>query len=86
MYELRLTRNAQKDLRKLHDPTLARILKAIEALKTNPRPPGSKKLAGAEDLWRIRVGNYRVIYSIEDTIRVVTVTRVAHRKDVYDSL
>jgi mRNA interferase RelE/StbE len=49
----------------------------------NPRPPGSKKLAGSKNEWRIRVGDYRVLYDIADKVRIVRVYRVRHRRDVY---
>lgn len=86
MYEVEITKRASKEIRKLHNPTLRRILEAIEGLREDPRPNGSRKLVGADELWRIRVGNYRIVYEIEDEIKIVTITRVAHRKDVYDDL
>ena len=60
----------------------ARLLDAIELLAHSPRPDGVKKLTSTENAWRIRVGDYRIIYSIEDDILVVTVVRVAHRREV----
>lgn len=86
MYDIELTRNATRELRRLNNPILRRLLNAIEDLKENPRPQGSKKLVNTEELWRIRVGDYRIVYSIADEIKIVTITRVAHRKDVYNSL
>ena len=59
------------------------IIPAIRALGTNPRPSRVKKLAGRRDLYRIRVGDYRVIYAIDDSVRVVSVTRIGHRSNVY---
>jgi mRNA interferase RelE/StbE len=56
---------------------------AIQALATNPRPPGCRKLAGSKHDWRIRVGDFRVIYEIAGEIRVVRVNRVRHRREVY---
>lgn len=56
---------------------------AIRALAINPRPPGCRKLVGSKSDWRIRVGDYRVIYEIADAIRVVRVNRVRHRREVY---
>ena len=61
----------------------ARLRKAINALKSEPRPAGVKKLAGAMDLYRIRVGDYRVIYEIDNDAQLIVVTRVRHRRDVY---
>jgi mRNA interferase RelE/StbE len=59
-------------------------MNAISALATDPRPKGCKKLKGSEDeLWRIRVGDYRVVYFIEDEIKLVDIQRTRHRKEVY---
>jgi mRNA interferase RelE/StbE len=63
----------------IHDHVIA----AIQALAKSPRPPGCRKLAGSKHDWRIRVGDYRVIYEIADGIRVVRVNRVRHRREVY---
>ena len=60
-----------------------RIVAGIRLLADDPRPPGCEKLAGADDRYRIRVGRYRVIYSVGDEELVVVVVRVGHRKDVY---
>ena len=57
--------------------------RAIQALAQNPRPPGCRKLAGSQHDWRIRVGDYRVIYEIADTIRIVCINRVRPRREVY---
>ncbi|MFH0351856.1 MAG: type II toxin-antitoxin system RelE/ParE family toxin [Chromatiales bacterium] len=59
------------------------MIAAIQALARNPRPPGCRKLTGTENDWRIRVGDYRVIYAIADVIRVVRVHRVRHRREAY---
>jgi mRNA interferase RelE/StbE len=75
--------SADKALRKLPEKVQRRIAAATEALGEDPRPPGSKKLEGADDFWRIRVGLYRVVYTIQDEALIVLVVRVAHRKDVY---
>jgi mRNA interferase RelE/StbE len=72
-----------KDLKKLSAEVLPRAVAAIQALAKNPRPAGSRKLAGTENDWRIRVGYYRIVYEISDQIRVVRVNRVRHRRDVY---
>ena len=82
-YALRIKQSAQKELDALDDSLFARIDRKILALADNPRPPGCKKLSGFKDQWRIRIGNYRVVYVIEDAIITVTVTRVAHRREVY---
>jgi mRNA interferase RelE/StbE len=81
MYRVLLERGAEKDLARLSSEIHDRIIGAIQALATNPRPPACRKLAGSKNLWRIRVGDYR--YEIADEIRVVRVNRVRHRREVY---
>ena len=83
MYRVLLERGAEKDLSRLASEIYARIITTIQALATNPRPPGCRKLAGSKHDWRIRVGDYRVVYEIADEIRVVRVNRVRHRREVY---
>jgi mRNA interferase RelE/StbE len=69
------------------DPQIqARILRRVSALAEEPRPSGVVKLSGSDDLWRIRIGDYRVIYSLVDSVLVVTVVEVGHRREVYRSL
>ena len=85
MYRVEFTSAAARQVRKLDRPVRARFLNAIESLATSPRPDGVKNLASTENAWRIRVGDYRIIYSIEDDVLVVTVVRVAHRREVYRS-
>jgi len=83
MYKVTVKKSAAKSITKLPKNVSNRLIPSIKQLAQDPRPPGSKKLQGAEDLWRIRVGNYRVLYAIEDTIMIVDVVQVAHRKDIY---
>jgi mRNA interferase RelE/StbE len=83
MYRVLLERSAEKDLARLASVVHDRIIAAIQALARNPRPPGCRKLAGSKNDWRIRVGDYRVIYEIADEIRIVRVNRVRHRREVY---
>jgi mRNA interferase RelE/StbE len=83
VYRVLLERAAEKDLSRLSSEIHARVIAAIQALANNPRPPGCRKLAGSKHDWRIRVGDYRVIYEIADAIRVVRVNRVRHRREVY---
>lgn len=82
-YEIEFSRTADKQLQSLPDALQRRIVRAAEKLEANPRPHGSIKLAGADDVYRIRVGDYRVIYEIEDRRLVVLVVQIAHRRDVY---
>ena len=83
MYRVLLERTAEKDLARLSSEIHDRIIVAIQALATNPRPHGCRKLAGSKHDWRIRVGDYRVIYEIADESRVVRVNRVLHRREAY---
>jgi mRNA interferase RelE/StbE len=82
-YAVTFARSARKELERFKDPLAFRIFTHIEALTKRPRPEGCKKLSGSEDLWRIRVGEYRVIYSIDDARRIVDITAIRHRSDAY---
>ena len=82
-YRVLFKPSAEKVLRKLPVSVQRRIVGAVEGLQDNPRPPGAVKLMGEPDLWRTRVGDYRVIYSIDDDRLIVLVVRIAHRKDIY---
>jgi mRNA interferase RelE/StbE len=81
-YRLEFARSIRRDLKKIEKKEVRGILSAIENLAGNPRPVGAKKLTNQE-LFRIRIGNYRVIYEIHDDRLVVLVVKVGHRKDVY---
>lgn len=83
MYRLQLRRSAEADLRRLPESVFTRINERILALREEPRPPGVRKLQGQHDGWRIRIGDYRVIYLIEDSDQLITIVRVRHRRDVY---
>jgi mRNA interferase RelE/StbE len=82
-YRVLLTPAAERQLGKLPPQAREMIAAALVALGGNPRPSGCGKLAGAEDLWRIRVRQYRVIYQILDDQLIVTVVKIGDRKDVY---
>ena len=83
MYRVLIERAAEKDLKRLSSEVHDRVIIAIRGLASDPRPPGCRKLAGSRHDWRIRVGDYRVVYEIADEIRIVRVNRVRHRRDVY---
>lgn len=84
MYEITFKKKASKELAQLSSVILSKVVSSIDNLASDPRPSGSKKLKGSdEDMWRIRVGDYRVIYVIDDEIRIVNIRKVGHRKDVY---
>ncbi|CAN5272473.1 type II toxin-antitoxin system RelE/ParE family toxin [soil metagenome] len=84
MYKVIVSKTASKELADMPAQVINRIIPAIKNLGENPRPSGEKKLKGEQDTWRIRIGDYRVIYTINDTIRIVDVRKVGHRKDIYD--
>ncbi len=81
-YELVFKETVAKDLRPIPKKDVQRILKKIDLLADDPRPNGSEKLSGVEK-YRIRQGNYRILYTIEDTVVTVTIVKIGHRRDVY---
>ncbi len=83
-YAVQIKPSARKELESLSDPLLARVVAKLESLSHEPRPTGCKKLKGYKDQWRIRIGDWRVVYLIDDAARLVSVTRIAHRREVYD--
>jgi mRNA interferase RelE/StbE len=83
-YAVELKPSARKELESLPDTVLARVIRKIESLALDARPVGCKKLKGYRDLWRVRIGDWRIVYIINDANRLVSVTRVAHRSKVYD--
>jgi mRNA interferase RelE/StbE len=83
-YSLEIKHSAQRELDALDDAVFKRIDREILGLADNPRPPGCKKLRGYRDQWRIRVGDWRVVYLIDDAAKVITITRAAHRREVYE--
>jgi mRNA interferase RelE/StbE len=84
VYRLSIKPSAAKDIERLSSPVIARIVKEVEALSETPRPPGCKKLKGGDLEWRVRVGDYRIIYKIDDEKMLVEITKVKHRSSVYD--
>jgi mRNA interferase RelE/StbE len=83
-YTLEIKHSAQKELDALDDALFSRIDRKIVVLANNPRPAGCKKLKGYKDQWRVRVGDWRVLYIIDDAAKLVSVTRIAHRRHVYE--
>jgi mRNA interferase RelE/StbE len=81
-YELKFAARATKDLRGVPKVTVRRIMQRILALQDDPRPPGAKKLAG-RDTYRVRQGDYRILYDVFDALLVVEVIQIGHRSDVY---
>jgi len=83
-YAVEVKPSARKELEALPDNVLARVVLKVEFLGDTPRPPGCKKLKGYKDQWRIRIGDWRVLYIIDDTLKLVSITRIAHRREVYE--
>ncbi len=83
-YLVTFAASARQELTGLPADVIARLLPKIRELAGNPRPTGCKKLHGYRNRWRIRAGKYRVVYTIDDTGKSVDITRIAHRKEVYD--
>ena len=83
-YSLAIMHSAQRELDALDDPLFTRIDRKILALANDPRPVGSKKIKGYKDSWRIRIGDWRVVYIVDDAAKLVSITRVAHRREVYE--
>lgn len=81
-YALSILPRAKRQLKRLGDPSYSRIVDGIRSLTANPRPHGCRKLTG-RDGYRIRVGDYRVIYEVDDSARQVLVLDIGHRKDIY---
>ncbi len=82
-YSLVFARSARKELEGLPETLRTRVLSRIEQLSADPRPTGVRKLAGSEDLWRVRIGEYRVIYGVHDERKLVDIICIRHRKDAY---
>jgi mRNA interferase RelE/StbE len=81
-YEINILRHAQKALEKMPAPEYERIKKIIYALAGTPRPPGCKRLKGREG-WRIRMGNYRILYDIQDKEHTILIIDIGDRKEIY---
>jgi mRNA interferase RelE/StbE len=82
-FEIEWKRSAVRELRRLPKEIMARIVAAVDALATDPHPIGARKLTGSQHTYRIREGSYRVIYEVDSLTVVITIVRVAHRREVY---
>lgn len=83
MYRIELLPTAARALAKLAPALQRRLGRRIDALAADPRSAGARKLLGADDVWRLRVGDYRVLYSVADDVLVVLVIKIGHWRDVY---
>ncbi|MFI3190731.1 hypothetical protein BCS42_04050 [Crenothrix sp. D3] len=82
-YEIIIKPSAEKAFAKLEKSQQIKIISVIEKLASNPKPQGFKKLKSVAELYRIRVGNYRVIYNIDNKVLIITVVKIGHRKEIY---
>jgi mRNA interferase RelE/StbE len=82
-YRLEISATAERQLKRLPRRDLGAVVEAIERLRSNPRPRGSRKLSGYRDVYRIRVGVYRILYSVERALLLIVILKVGHRKNVY---
>jgi len=83
MYTVRMDLRTRKTLDRLPGDVHSRVMRKLEALEENPRPMGVEELTGPEDIYRIRVGGWRIVYAIRDRELVVIVIRIGHRREVY---
>jgi mRNA interferase RelE/StbE len=83
VYEVYIERAAERDLRRLARDDFRRVIAHVKALAEDPRPSGSRKISGSKNDWRIRVGDYRILYEFDRRAKLVRVMRVAHRREVY---
>lgn len=84
-YSIEVRPAALRQLRKIDPGARRRIQAAVEILAETPRPPGAKKLVGGQGEWRVRTGDYRIVYEIHDDVLVVLVVTVGHRREIYQS-
>jgi len=82
-YEIEISRTAERQLGKAAEENQLRVVRAVMVLAGQPRPRGSRKLTGYDDVFRIRVGRFRVLYSVSDARLVILVLKIGHRSDVY---
>jgi mRNA interferase RelE/StbE len=83
MHRIELLPSAARELRKAPANVQHRLVRAIDRLAAEPGPPDGHKLLGAEDVWRIRVGDYRILYQVFDEVLLIVIVRMGHRRDVY---
>lgn len=83
LYQIEFSRQADRQFRNLPSQIQQRLKSRIDSLAATPRPHGSEKLSGADQLYRIRVGDYRIVYAVDDDRLLVLVVKVGHRREVY---
>ena len=82
-YKIVWKSSAKKELKRLEKKAISKIIQAVEMLPNNPYPQGSRKIVGSSSSYRIRVGDYRIIYNIQSLVLVIEIIRVGHRREVY---
>ena len=82
-YEVEVSRTAEKQLRKLARDDQERVVRRVLLLAEDPFPPGTRKLTGYDDVYRVRVGRYRILYSVSRRRLVIVILKIGHRKDAY---
>lgn len=85
-YRIEFSRHVQKQFKKLPPQIQQRLQSQIDVLATEPRPSGAKKLAGTDTQYRIRVGDYRVVYEVQDAVLLIILLRIGHRREIYRKL
>lgn len=83
-YNLQFKKSAERELRAISPPDLRRVTQRIHALAEMPRPSGAQLLRGEGRYWRVRQGDYRIVYDVDDASRTVTIIKIGHRREVYD--
>lgn len=82
-YKLLIERRAEKDIKRLEAPLFTKITTRIKELSNTPHPQGSRKITGSQNDWRIRIGDYRILYEIDNKTKTIKVMRVKHRREAY---
>jgi mRNA interferase RelE/StbE len=82
-YRIEVSATAERQLKKIRREDKVRVLRAISLLASEPRPDGCKKMSGYDDIYRIRIGNYRVIYEIDGKRIIIVILKIGHRREVY---
>jgi len=85
-YRIEVSATAEKQIRKLKREDQIRVLRAIRPLATEPIPPGTRKVRGYDDIYRIRVGTFRILYQIQGRRLLIIILKIGHRRDIYRSL
>ncbi len=85
-YDIKVSPGAARQLKKIDGRVLSQIAAKIDSLALNPRPHGSEKLTGYDDLFRVRVGDYRIVYGVEDRLVLIVVLKIGNRAEVYQRI